>query len=552
MAMRFGPLGAEPMNHVPAPITENDRLLSQLEALVGTDALITDLAQRTFYSTDIAETGRIAAAVVRVRETELLSRVVAACTGAGFTVIPRGGGFSYTGGYTPEQQHSVIIDLRPMDRIVEINVQDMYVVVETGCTWRLLYQALQAKGVRTPYFGPMSGYHATIGGALSQGSFFLGSSQYGPVSESVLGLEVVLADGTVLRTGSGASTEFTPPFLRQYGPDATGFFLNDSGAMGLKTRAVLRLIQSPPYQAYGSFAFASHAAALAAVSEIGRSGLAAECYCWDPFFVRLMAAASTGTAQDLRFLLNVVKAGSGLIDGLTAAARIALAGRRDMRGDGWLLHTTIDDVSAAGAAAKLRLVRDLAKAQGGREVSPSAPRAMRGTPFIDFNIPERRIPRRNLPVHGIAPHSRAPAVADEIYAFLERHQNMMQREGVQCGVIFFAVLGQAAAIEPLLYWDDPEHLLHDRIAQTSDLAQLATRSERSAATRLAFDLRDGLKQIFRRHGCVHLQIGRAYPWRDTRDPATLRLLAAVKHAVDPRGLMNRGALGFAGPKLDAP
>jgi FAD/FMN-containing dehydrogenase len=531
------------------PTTLEPGIVRALEAIVGAEAVLTSLEQRTFFSTDIASRGVTAEAIVQVDDVRALSKVVRACTERGYIVIPRGGGFSYTGGYTPTETKTVLVDLRPMNRIVEINTEDMYVVVEAGCTWERLYEALKAKGVRTPYFGPMSGYRATVGGALSQGSFFLGSTQFGTVSDSVLGLEVVLADGTILKTGSGASDE-TPNFFRQFGPDATGLFLNDTGAMGFKARAVLRLIPFPSHQAYGTFEFTSYQAAAKAVSEIGRSCLVAECYCWDPYFVKLMAAASTGTKEDLRFLLNVIKAGSGLIDGLSAAARIAFFGRRVFSGDTWLMHVVIDDASALGAAAKLKLVRAMARAGGGNEVSPSAPRTLRGTPFTNFNVPERRTSLRNLPVHGLSPHSRAPAVAADVYTFLNAHKDEMDRIGIQCGVIFFAVGAQAMCIEPLIYWNDEEHFLHNRVEERSDIAALDDYAERSEATKTALALRDELKALFRRHGCIHMQIGRAYPWRQTREAATLKLLTTVKDAVDPNRLVNRGSLGFGGHGQD--
>ena len=536
------------MDLSPNAAAENDHadLLDALSRMEGRLTVVTDLAERTFFSTDIAGAGVTAAAVVKVCDVETLSQVVRACTERDYGVIPRGGGFSYTGGYTPGQARTVIIDLRPMDAILEINTQDMYVVVEAGCTWVRLYEALKAMGVRTPYFGPMSGFRATVGGALSQGSFFLGSSEHGTVADSVLGLEVVLADGSILKTGSGASGE-TPDFFRQYGPDATGLFLGDTGALGFKSKAVLRLIPFPEHQAYATFAFSSHGAAIAALSAVGRTGWAADCYCWDPYFVRLMAAASTGVKEDLRFLLNVVKAGGGLVDGLAAAARIALAGRRVFAGDTWLMHVVVDEASAGGATGKLNRLRDLARGEGGREVSPSAPRTLRGTPFTDFNVSERRTTLRNLPTNSLSPHSRAAAVADDVYGYLAENREAMERDGVRCGVIFFAVGGQAVCIEPLLYWDDPEQFLHNRLTEISDLGALGEFTERPAATRSAFHLREGFKAIFRRHGCVHVQIARAYPWRETRDETTLALLTAVKDSVDPRRLVNRGSLGFGGP-----
>ena len=524
-----------------APVApEIDAVLRQL---VGQDALVTDPAALTFYSTDISGTRSVCEAVVRVSDVETLRRVVQACTMRGYQVIPRGGGFSYTGGYTPTSPRSVIVDMRPMDRIVEINVEDMYVVVEAGCTWRALYEALKAQGVRTPYFGPMSGYNATVGGALSQGSFFLGSSQYGPVSDSVLGLEVVLADGRLLRTGSWGGQD-SSPFFRQYGPDATGLFLNDTGAMGFKTRAALRLIRFPAHQAYGSFAFTNHGDAVRAVSELGRSDLCAECYCWDPHFVRVMAGTRAGLGEDLTYLWNVVRAGGGVIDGLLAAARIALAGRRVLDGQTWLLHVVVDQASAAGATAALGRVRKLATAAGGKEVSPSAPRTLRGTPFTNFNTAERRTSLRNLPTHGLTPHSSAAAVADEIYALLKRRKADLVTHGVECGLIFFAVGAQAVCVEPLTYWRDERHFLHNRVEQTSDVAALQASPDLPEGTRFALELRDDFKAIFKAHRCAHMQIGRSYPWAVTRQETTLSLLSEVKAWADPEDLMNPGSLGL--------
>jgi FAD/FMN-containing dehydrogenase len=521
-----------------------ETIADMLAQIAGSGAVISELGQRVFFATDIAARGVTAEAVVQVSDTATLSAVVKACTEAGRIVIPRGGGFSYTGGYTPARDRTVIIDMRPMDRIVEINTEDMYVIVEAGCTWERLYTALKARGVRTPYFGPMSGYRATVGGALSQGSLFLGSTAHGVVAESVLGLEVVLADGRVVRTGSWASADGVPPFFRNYGPDPTGMFLSDSGAMGFKTSAVLRLIPFPPAQAYGTFAFQAHGPALAALSEIGRAALAAECYCWDPFFVARVMAAASGTKEDLRYLLNVVKSGSGLLDGLGGAMRIALAGKRSLSGNRFFLNVVIDDASAGGAAARLKQIRAIARHFGGAEISPSAPRTLRGTPFTDFNTAARRTSERNLPVNSLSPHSRAAAVADQVYGTLARHAGEMARLGLQCGVIFFAVGAQAVCIEPLIYWQDPEHALHDRIAETTDLAALAGYTERPEATRTAFELRAALKEVFRRNGCAHVQIGRAYPWAATREPNLLALVRAFKHEVDPHDLINRGSLSL--------
>ena len=87
---------------------------------------------------------------------------LAAIAPSGLPIVPRGGGASYTDGYTPSETSSVVIDTSRMNRIVEINERDMYVVAQVGVTWAALNEALAAKGLRTPFFGPFSGLTATL------------------------------------------------------------------------------------------------------------------------------------------------------------------------------------------------------------------------------------------------------------------------------------------------------------------------------------------------------------------------------------------------------
>ena len=522
---------------------DNKEIETKLAAIVGAEAVLDDAESRAFFSTDIASRGATTRAIVRVASTDELSRVLSLCAALDYVAIPRGGGFSYTGGYTPVVANSITVDMRGIDQIVEINTEDMYVRVGCGCTWRNLYEALKAKGYRTPYYGPMSGYSATIGGALSQGSFFLGSTEYGTVMESVLSLEVVLANGDVIHTGSDSAAGVAP-FYRNYGPDLTGLFLADTGALGFKSIATLKLIRFPEHQAYGSFAFDTGPQAMAALSDIGRAGLAAEAYAWDPYFVEVMSQATTGMGQDLQFLWAAVRNGAGVIDGVSAGLRIALAGKKVFKPGTHIIQVMIDDHSAAGAAERLKQVRVLALKQGANELAPSIPRATRGAPFTDFNVPERRTMQRNLPTNSLYPHSRAPGALAAIKALFAEHQADLDRLGISIGTVFFAVGKSAMCIEPLFYWDDPEHFLHNRIEQRSDLTALATHSTRPEATEFAFMLREKLKAVMKANGAVHVQIGKAYDYLGTREPRLAALLKDIKASVDPHNRVNPGSLGL--------
>lgn len=241
------------------------RIADALVGVVGAEHVAMDEGRREFFSRDLSEdqSYEIADFVVAPGSTEELSAVVAEANGAGLAVLARGGGMSYTLGYTPSRRSTVLVDMRRMNRIREINVEDLYVVAEAGCTWEQLYRALGEQGVRTPYFGPLSGRFATVGGALSQNSMFWGSGTYGTVADCVFGFEVILAGGRVLHTGSWARQGCTP-FLRHNGPDLTGIFTGDTGAYGIKAAASIRLVQAPAATLHASFAVPSFEASISA------------------------------------------------------------------------------------------------------------------------------------------------------------------------------------------------------------------------------------------------------------------------------------------------
>jgi len=91
----------------------------------------------------------------------------------------------------------------------------------------------------------------------------------------------VLADGTVVTTGQ-AGFRNGKPFYRTYGPDLTGLFLHDAGALGLKTQATFRLMEWPEHCGFLSFVFPGIEATAGALSEVARSGVAEDAYVFDP------------------------------------------------------------------------------------------------------------------------------------------------------------------------------------------------------------------------------------------------------------------------------
>jgi FAD/FMN-containing dehydrogenase len=519
-------------------------LIRSLSEIVGTPQVISSGDELAGWSADIYREGVTAELVVLPASVEEVAAVVRTCTDAARAVVPIGGGFSYTGGYLAVRPQTVLVSLHRLDRILEINVEDLYVSVETGCTWKALFDALQARGVRTPYFGPISGYSSTVGGALSQGSFFMGSTQYGTTAETTLGLEVVLADGTLLRTGSGATPWSPSPWFRTYGPDLTGVFLGDSGALGFKVRATLKLIPLPNLHRYATYAFDDEGAVLRVVAEIARRGLAADCYAWDPYIVENFANRDVGVAEGLGYLAGVVKSGSTFFAGLKDAARIAVAGHRFVRGAQFLVHATIDESIEAAADARLGAIEGLMAAAGGVPTETSVPRALRGTPFSYPNRILGRKGERWVPTNALVPHSRAPEVLAAFHDFMLQNGDVISRFGVEYGIIFFAVGSNTLCIEPLLYWPDSRLASHERLIQPEFLKTIPSQPANADSREAMRKLRLGLAEMFMQRGCAHVQIGKFYRYKDSRDPATWALLQSLKCTLDPRGLVNPGSLGL--------
>ena len=520
-----------------------DRLAARLRELLGAVHVIADVDERAFYSTDVYRRADVdAALVIQPGNVDELAAAVALCTGAGCAVVPRGGGLSYTGGFLPTQADSVTVDLQRLTAIVEIDPVDMTVTVECGTTWKTVYETLKPLGLRTPYFGPMSGYASTVGGALSQGSIFLGSTQYGTTADSVLGLQVVLADGTVLNTGSAGGTTHRNPFFRNYGPDLTGLFLHDSGAFGFKARATLRLIQLPAQTGFIAFTFGHQADLFAAMSEISRRGLAAECFAADPY-IWGMRLWDDDLARDVGRVVGVIKSGRGLTGGLKDAVRMAVGGRKALQDVQYAMNVAIDGRTVAEVDHAVGEVRKIGAAKG-REIEATVPRMIRGAPFMPPNDILGPKGQRWAPNHGIAPHSRIGALAEALTGFFEARVERLQRHGIEWGYVAFAISTSAVLIEPMLYWPGARERYHERVIAPSALAKLPLLPADPEAAAVVAQLRHDLVRFWMAHGCAHLQIGKTYRYMESRQPAVRALLEKLKAVVDPRGLVNPGSLGF--------
>ena len=518
----------------------SDSLAARLADLVGAANVIDDAAERAYYAHDIAgPPPHPAALVVRPPSADATVACVAKITDAGYALTVRGGGHSYTGGYGPTRPRTVILDMSGLDQVVEIDEADGWVTAEAGCTWSTLFDALAAVGRRTPFFGPLSGIVATVGGAASQNAAFFGSARYGPMSESVLGLDVARADGRLIRLGRVGEGGFA----RDFGPDAIGLFLGDCGAFGVKLRVTMRTIPAPAAVRFASFAFESFEGVIDAQIALAGVDAVAESYGFDAGTHDNLRRAGFSIGEGAAALQSVARAEGGIARGFAAAVRTAAGARRAVGETHNSLHVVIESASEEAVYAAADAVVACTSRHGGTEVPDTIPRITRSRPFRPLKALLGPEGEAWLPMHGLLPRSRVRDAMRAAEDCLAAHEAEMRTLGIRVARLS-TMVGDRLLLEPQFFWPDALSPFHLRTVTDAQKAQFADRPANERAQARVHALRAALVEALAAHGATHYQIGTYYPYLDRIDPGQRVLIEAVKQTLDPENLMSPGALGL--------
>lgn len=517
-------------------------IIDELKDLLGQESVLEDEASRVLYSQDVLGKGEVAVAIIRPSTTAELAASVAKATQNGAPVLARGGGMSYTSGYVPPREGCVVIDMSRMNRVLEVNLDDLYVTVEAGCTWESLHKALEGTGFRTPFWGTLSGRFATVGGGMSQNCIFWGSGTFGPAVESVIAMTVVLADGSVVSTGSSVHAK-SNPFYRHFGPDLTGIFLSDCGALGFKATVTLKLI--PEYGVRRGLSFAADKGEdlVAFAADVQREQLASEVCGFDPL-LQGQRLQRESLAKDVKALAGVMKAAGGIRAAIKEGAKVALAGRGYMKDVAFSIHALVEEREEGSADYKIQRIRELANKYSLRELENSIPKILRANPFGPVNNMIGARGERWAPVHGVLPLSRAVAAYQAVEALFARHEPTLEKHGVGCGYLFSTVAPNGFVLEPLFFWPDELNELHKHAVEADHLKRLKGFSADPEAREAVMAIREELIHTLADHGAMHMQLGRSYPLDKHYDLAAWKLLSTIKRELDPNNLINPGVLGL--------
>jgi glycolate oxidase len=454
-------------------------IIEKLRDIVG-DRASASPAERLCYSSDASQVRGTPDYVVRPLSTEEVSDVVGLAAAEGVAVTARGAGTGLAGGAVPVRG-GIVLDLSGMDRIVELDLSNLAVVVEPGVVQARLNERLRPHGFFFPP-DPGSAAFCTIGGLIANNGSGMRAVKYGTTRNYVLDLEVVLADGSVVRTGSRT-------LKAAAGYDLTRLFIGSEGTLGVITGAVLRVAPLPKARRLVIASFSS-------AEEAGR------------------AVAST-------FAAGIVPAACEILDRTTVAVlRRCDPGLRLPDGDVLLFEVDGSEAAVAEAAEEIAALcsasaASVAVVAGGEEMEEIwAARRLVGAAVSRLDPAKSRIyvgEDVGVPIKEI------PALIREVAEISDR----FGIPAMKYGHIGDGNLHVALFIDVL---DEGEWT---RLAGAADAIH-------RAAIRLGGTVSSEHGIGAARSGYMMEQVG----------SGALSVMRAIKKALDPRGIMNPGKLGL--------
>ncbi len=258
-------------------------IYDEIGQIVGPENIHTDYIERLCNSRDMSVHQGVADAIVYARTTEQVSAVMKLAHRDKVPVTARGSGTSTTGAVLPVKG-GILLDLHNMNKILEINKKDFYARVEPGVICMQLNNSLAKESLMFPP-NPGSEIVATIGGMVSTNASGHRAVKYGTTKDYIKSLKVVLADGTVIQTGS-----ITPKTSLGY--DLTRLFCAAEGTLGIITEIICKIEPKPEYAALALAVFGDVNSAGDAVTEVTTSGIKlAGCEIMDKNSIKVMEKA---------------------------------------------------------------------------------------------------------------------------------------------------------------------------------------------------------------------------------------------------------------------
>jgi alkyldihydroxyacetonephosphate synthase len=470
-------------------VTQLVELESALAAVVGADNVRTDDGQLDAYTADTywpAIAARAAGTplgrpdvVVVPRSEEDVAAALRVAAAYEVPVVAWGGGSGTQGGAIPVNG-GLVVDLKGLDRIIEIDERSLTVTAQAGVNGNTLERALNERGLMLPHY-PASSEWATVGGYIAARGSGVLSTRYGKIEDLLLSLRVAMAGGELIETVNVPR--------HAVGPDLTQLFVGSEGTLGIITRATLEVVPLPQQRRFMTLQFPSVEAGVEAFRRALHEG-------HRPSVIRMYDAEST-----VRTLSPVV---GEPLEGVCAVV-------------------CFEGEPAAVAAEGARTV-ELARAEGARELDPALAEIWWDRRYEFYKPPHHpELPSIWGTIDVVASYTRIGAVHEALRtAVRERYAP----QGLQLRMHFSHWYRWGTMIYARFLIPDggPDAgALHDRIWHDGITAVLEAGG------------------VMNDHHGVGLKLA---PYMSAQHGASLETLRRIKSALDPLGIMNPGKLGL--------
>ena len=251
----------------------NENVVAALRRALGESVVLGDRHARELHSVDAlnparafstpASSWKLPTVIVTPTTTEEVAQTVRLAREYHTPIVPFGGGTGVMG-TAVSLESGIVVDLKRLNSLRSVSVQDRVVWAEAGLILKDLEEALNQQGLMLGH-DPWSLPIATVGGAISTNGVGYRAAKYGPTGAQVLGLEVVSPTGEVL------CTKAVPKYAS--GPNLTHLFVGAEGTLGIITAAALRVFRLPEERRFATVAFGDFETGFQAVSELFALGV---------------------------------------------------------------------------------------------------------------------------------------------------------------------------------------------------------------------------------------------------------------------------------------
>ena len=211
--------------------------IKAISKIVSTENIYHDRAHMIAYSYDATRTRYEPDAVVFPRDEKDVSEVLKYCNKHKISIVPRGAGSGFTGGALPKNGGVVLAFEKHMNKILEIDMENMVAVVQPGVINMNLQKAVEEVGLFYPP-DPASEHYSTIGGNVSENAGGMRAAKYGITKDFVMALRAVLPNGDIIKSGKKTIKDVA-------GYNTTGILVGSEGTLAVITEITLKLLSKP-------------------------------------------------------------------------------------------------------------------------------------------------------------------------------------------------------------------------------------------------------------------------------------------------------------------